>query len=203
MSQSPPQARRYRRSNERPSALARLLNLAVTIILTLLFALFLRLFVVEFYVVEQGSMETTLEPGQIVLVDKIGAAIWPYQTGDIVVFNPPPGLADVPAGIPFVKRIIAFGGSTVTLLPGNEIAVDGRVLVEPYVNSPSGTQPVVGGVTSWKVPTGDVFVLGDHRNVSKDSRAFGPIPMSSILGRVYLRAWPDPGLVTDTPPWNN
>ena len=200
MSHSP---RPGNRPRQRASAWSRLFSLLTTIILTVAFALFLRFFVAEFYVVEQGSMETTLMPGQVVMVDKIGTALWPYRAGDIVVFNPPAGLKDVPAGIPFVKRIIAFGGSTVTLLAGDQIAVNGKVLDEPYVHSTHGTQPVVGGALSWVVPAGDVFVMGDHRDVSKDSRAFGPIPMTSILGRVYLRVWPNPGLVTDTPPWNS
>lgn len=183
----------------KPGFLGKVFNFAVTIILALVMAWALQTFVFQFYQVEQGSMETTLEPNQIILVDKLSPNFTPYAAGDVVVFHSPPEL-DL-GGQPFVKRIIGMPGDKVELKDGL-VFINGISLHEPYVNSPDGTQPELEHASSWTVPAGSVFLMGDHRSESRDSRDFGPEPISSIIGRAYIRALPDPSFFNKAP-WDS
>jgi signal peptidase I len=162
-----------------------LLELLKTAVLGLVVFALLQTFVGRSYAVEQTSMETTLEPGQHVFVDELSPHFTGYAPGDIVVFAAPPSLD---LGLPLIKRVIAVGGQTV-VLRGGSVYVDGRRLEEPYLYGDQPTEPT-GGARSWRVPAGDLFVMGDHRVVSVDSRTFGPIPVSSVIGRAWLRVLP-------------
>jgi signal peptidase I len=168
-----------------------LFEIVETVILTLVIFLVIQNFVAQPYKVEQGSMEHTLEPDQYVLVDKLTPRLGPYQRGDIVVFAPPSGFERA-GGAPFIKRVIGVGGDTVEVKDG-EVYVDGTVLREPYLfadapGDPPG--PTIAPKESWIVPAGQLFVLGDHRAISEDSRTFGTIPVASVIGRAWLRYWP-------------
>ena len=168
-----------------------LFEIVETLVLTLIIFLVIQNFVALPYRVEQGSMEHTLEPDQYVLVDKLTPRVDPYKRGDIVVFGPPAGFSR-DGGTPFIKRVIGVGGDTVEVRNG-EVSVNGTALVEPYLfaDAPGDPpQPTVATQERWTVPAGDVFLMGDHRAVSEDSRAFGPVPVSSIIGRAWLRYWP-------------
>jgi signal peptidase I len=161
------------------------MGIVETLVATLVVFLLLQTFVGRTYAVEQTSMETTLEPGQRVIVDLLTPRFDPYKRGDIVVFTPP---AEVQLGEPLIKRVIAAAGDTVEIRDGR-VVVDGLALIEPYVfdDQPTLAQ---GDQSRWVVPPGYLFVLGDHRAVSRDSRAFGPIPISSVVGRAWLRFYP-------------
>jgi signal peptidase I len=163
-----------------------LFEAAETLVLTLVIFLIIQNFVAQPYKVEQQSMEDTLQPGQYVLVDKLTPRFDPYKRGDIVVFTPPGGSDS--STIPFIKRVIGLGGDTVDILDGH-VRINGQELREPYVFPGQTTQPT-GGLTHYLVPDGDLFVMGDHRENSSDSRVFGPIPISTIIGRAWLRYWP-------------
>jgi signal peptidase I len=106
------------------------------------------------------------------------------RRGDVVVFDRPASLSDQDSHL--VKRVIALAGETVSA-HGGSVYIGARRLVEPYVNKAChGTldfAPVV-------VPRGDVFVMGDNRCDSLDSRSFGPIPTSTIVGRAFVIVWP-------------
>jgi signal peptidase I len=166
----------------------------VIVAIVALAALVLRYFVVGHYYIPSASMEPTLHgcPGcndDHVLVDKVSYRAHPPDPGDIVVFDRPP---EDPSGEDqLIKRVIGVGGDTVDLRDGH-VYVNRLLLDEPYVNKRCGSRSTVPltGVKHWKVPRGDVFVLGDNRCNSFDSRAFGPIRDSSIVGRAFAIIWP-------------
>jgi signal peptidase I len=126
------------------------------------------------YVVEHTSMEPTLEPGEIMLVDRMTPRIAGYGRGDLVVFQPPGG-----AGL-FVKRIVGLPGEEV-ILARSGIFVDGKLVAEPYLcgERPSSRPHVM------EIPDGMYLVLGDNRSASLDSRSFGPVPSDMMVGRVW------------------
>ncbi len=165
-----------------------LLELLETLLLTLILFVAIQMFVAQPYQVEQQSMENTLMPNQYVLVDKVTPRFADYQRGDVVVFTPPPGFARDAAGTPFIKRVIGVPGDKVAIRDGH-VFVNGVELIEPYVYE---GQPTVatGRYEDLTVPADKLFVLGDHREASEDSRTFGPIARSSVIGRAFLRYWP-------------
>jgi signal peptidase I len=167
------------------------MEIVETLVLTLVIVLVIQNFVAQPFQVQGSSMETTFLDGQYVLVDRLSHAWSPYARGQVIVFHPPEGFGE--NGYPFIKRIIAVAGDTVDVHDG-KVFVNGAALDEPYtyrdengVNEP--TEPLTD-TSSWPVPAGDVFVMGDHRQASEDGRAFGPIPISSVIGRVLIRYWP-------------
>lgn len=179
---------------DRRSGLFRLtLTLAETLISALVIIVLLQTFVGRTYAVEQTSMEPTLEPQQRLIVDRLTPRFDPYKPGDIIVFDAP-ALADLQA--PMIKRVIAIEGSVVEMANGR-VYVNGLALDERYTFGDEGTQPTTDR-TRWVVPPGQLFVLGDHRAVSVDSRTFGPIEISSVIGRAWLRFLPleDAALLT-------
>ena len=142
--------------------------------------------------VDGGSMDNTLQHGEIMLIWSLGYT--PAQ-GDIVVLNKTsvilPGWSEPRA---IVKRVIAVGGQTVDIdYASGAVYVDGQPLEEPYLPEemylPAG--PSMQG-THWEVPQGSVFVMGDNRNNSTDSRdlQLGPIDNGYILGKAVFALWP-------------
>ena len=95
--------------------------------------------------------------------------------------------------MPFIKRVVGVAGDVVEVRPDGLAYVNGVVLIEPCLHAndagviePAGTS----GQTRWVVPAGQLFVMGDHRQTSEGSRAFGPIPVAAVIGRGVLRYWP-------------
>jgi signal peptidase I len=123
-----------------------------------------------------------------ILVDKISYHTHDPKEGDIVVFNRPSNW-NVPDDV-VVKRVIGTPGDKLELKKGR-VLVNGLLLDETYVSPkcPDGTQPLTTR-TKWTVPDNDVFVMGDNRCNSEDSRMFGPIPQSSVIGRAFMIIWP-------------
>ncbi len=177
---------------QRP-ALGCLFEVVETLVLTVVIFLGIQTFVAQPYKVQQTSMENTLLPEQYVLVDKLTPRWSPYTRGDIVVFDPPETWASG-GGVPFIKRVIGLPNDKVELKDGlvfvNDVELD-----EPYLYPNDGgeaqpTEPTVGGASEWIVPAGELLVMGDHRQDSADSRTFGPIEISHVIGRAWLRYWP-------------
>jgi signal peptidase I len=156
-----------------------------SLILTVALLLAAETFVAQPYRVEQGDMRSTLLANQIVLLDKLTSHFTANRRGDIVVFTPPGATT---GWFDFVKRVIGLPGETVDLQDGH-VMINGQELSEPYVFEGQPTEPFEGN-HHWVVPAGALFVLGDHRQVSVDSRSFGPIPATSVVGRAWLRFWP-------------
>jgi signal peptidase I len=166
-----------------------LFEVVETLLVTLVFFLVVQLFVAQPFHVEQPSMENTLMPDQYVLVDKITPRFNDYKSGDIVVFNPPSTWGNDPSGTPYIKRVIAVAGDTIDIHDGH-VFVDGKQLSEPYVYEGQATVPLDPAKHTWTLTAGQLFVMGDHRSDSQDSRAFGPIDKSSVIGRALIRYWP-------------
>jgi signal peptidase I len=168
-----------------------LFEVVETVVLTVLIFLGIQTFVAQPYRIEGGSMETTLLPDQYVLIDKLTPRWAPYARGDIVVLDPPEQAAG--GGAPFIKRVIGVAGDRVELRDGI-VYVNGVALDEAYIYAVDGvrqtTKPAFGEATEWLVPAGEVFVMGDHRSASSDSRSFGPVETGHVLGRAWLRYWP-------------
>ena len=177
---------------QRP-AVGCLVEVLETLVLTVVIFFGIQAFVAQPYKVQQGSMESTLLPEQYVLVDKLSPHWNPYTYGDIIVFHPPLTW-NQGSDVPFIKRVIGLPGDVIELQDGI-VHVNGVALVEPYIfTDESGAQqqsyPAPGGASRFVVPDGELFLMGDHREDSADSRNFGPIDISKVIGRAWLRYWP-------------
>jgi signal peptidase I len=178
--------------SQRP-ALGCLFEIVETLVLTLLIFVVIQNFIAQPYKVQQLSMERTLEPEQYVLVDKLTPRFDAYNRGDIVVFDPPADWGD--SNTPFIKRVIGEPGDKVEIRDDGLVYVNGVALDEPYLyaDDVDGTpQPTTSplDVSTWTVPESEVFLMGDHRQNSADSRTFGPVPIERVIGRAWLRYWP-------------
>jgi signal peptidase I len=147
----------------------------------------LRTHVAEPYTVAQTSMEPHLNEGDRLVVNKLAFRTGEPSRGDVVVFDS----ADVPgsAGAPettLVKRVIGLPGEVVQALDGH-VVIDGEVIDDPWSD---GKATAAFGPT--RVPDGMVYVLGDNRGLSVDSRTFGSVPIDSLIGRVEAIIWPAP-----------
>jgi signal peptidase I len=171
------------------------------LVLTVVAYLLIQTFIAQPFRVEQGSMESTLQQGQYILIDKITPRFGGYEPGDIVVFRPPPGATDED-GTPFVKRVIGEPGDLVEIHDGL-VWIDGIALDESaYVFDGEPTIAAGRAQAVWVVPEDSLFVLGDHRSNSTDSRAerIGMVPIDDVIGRAVLRYWPVPEMaVLETP----
>jgi signal peptidase I len=185
---APPDARK---PTGKRGAFGCLLEIVETLVLTVVIFLGIQVFVAQPFKVEGGSMENTLLDGQFVLVDKLTPRWATYVRGDIVVLDPPVDL-EQNGGTPFIKRVIGLPGDRVELRDGT-VYVNAAALDEPYIFTEGGVrQPTdpLGGPSEWLVPEGQLLVMGDHRMNSSDSRRFGPVEISHVIGRAWLRYWP-------------
>ena len=150
-----------------------------TIVLAAVLALVIRLFVVEPFRVDGPSMEPTLYTGERLLVDKISYRLHPARRGDIVVFRNPRNQRE-----DYIKRVVAVGGDVVEIRLG-KLYLNDQPISEPYVFR--------DGISSYGpqvIPPGFLFVMGDNRPNSRDSRFFGPIPQGLVRGRALVVFWP-------------
>ena len=169
-----------------------LLEAATTIFVAVLLAGLVRAFVFETFWIPSSSMVPTLGVYDRILVQKAFFTWHDVREGDIVVFAHPP-LDDCPGpqNDDLVKRVIALPGQTI-YSSGNSIYVNGKLLAEPYLphDDPLG-KPIASRQHPYRVPPGEFYVLGDNRAISCDSRYWGPIEGSSIVGKVVLVWWHD------------
>lgn len=168
---------------ERPISFARwLLELVAMVALAFILAAGIRTFIVQPYVIPSGSMIPTIELQDRVIANKFIYRFTDPKRGDIVVLDDPTGSVNT-----LIKRVIAVGGETVDLI-GGQVVVDGVVLDEPYTHGlPS--EPMIQEMP-YTVPEGHVWLMGDNRTNSADSRVFGSVPLSEIKGRAIIRFWP-------------
>ena len=174
-----------------------ILGIVIMIAIVAAITLCLRTFVFVPYEIPSGSMEDTIMTGDMVFSEKVSYYFRSPEPGDIVTFEDP----EVP-GRTLIKRVIAVGGQTVEVV-GGKVVVDGVELDEPYTEGKESyafnrTAAGVNVYYPFTVPEGSVWVMGDNRTSSQDSRYFGAIPVSSITGRAALVYWPisDIGLLS-------
>lgn len=156
-------------------------EMAVLVVIAYVVATVIKLFIVQPFYIPSGSMEPTLMPGDRVLVNKFIYRFTPPKPGDIVVL-PAPGVGNE---IDLIKRIVAVGGQSVELREGT-LFVDGKAISEPFV-APVKDFTHFG---PYDVAPGQVFLMGDNRTNSEDSRFIGALPASSILGKAFIIYWP-------------
>ena len=184
-------------------------ELVLLVALAALIAVGLRTFVAQAFSIPSASMFPQLEVGDRVIVSKLAFRLHEPNRGDIVVFDCPSAAScatgDNGASLPvralhgvlegvglrqpsteeYIKRVVALGGETVEARDG-AVFVDGQRLVEPYL-APSVVTSDFDPVT---VAGGELWVMGDNRSNSSDSRVFGPIDAETVVGRATLRVWP-------------
>ena len=169
---------------------------AVILMAVLLCTVLLRTYVVQSFYIPSPSMVPTLQVGDRIMVNKLSYDLHGVHRGDIVVFKRPPlEEQDFPD---LVKRVIGLPGETISTENGH-VYINGKQLKEPWLaNIPSsytGALPddqhqQFNMPGPFKIPAGEYFVMGDNRTDSEDSRFFGPIPKSLIVGRAMAVVWP-------------
>jgi signal peptidase I len=179
-------------------------ELPILIVVALAVAVIIKTFLVQAFYIPSASMRDTLLEGDRVMVNKLSFRFGEPERGDVIVFDSPlvpheDGESFVAAVVrnigealgmstpdtALIKRVIAMGGETIEIR-GNQVYVDDVAIDEPYLR-PGSHMDAFGPVT---VPLGEVFVMGDNRNQSEDSRRFGTIPVDDIIGRAFVRVWP-------------
>ncbi|HEX4655312.1 MAG TPA: signal peptidase I [Mycobacteriales bacterium] len=196
-------------------------ELPFLILIALVLALLIKTFLVQAFFIPSGSMENTLHIGDRVLVNKLVYRIRDVHRGEIIVFRGPTSWQDnpeftssepsnpisrffhdigsalgvaAPSSKDFIKRVIGVAGDHVVCCDAQgHVTVNGRPLTEPYLYPGAKPSDTPFDVT---VPKGRLWVMGDHRNMSADSRAHisdgnnGTIPTGNVIGRAFIRVWP-------------
>lgn len=167
-----------------------IIEIVTTVGLAVVLYLIITTFIVQTFRVEQSSMQNTLQSGEHLLIDKLTPRFDDYSRGDIIVFHPH-GQSDQ---TPYIKRVIGVGGDSVRIANGlvyiNGVPLDETAYTYP---APGENEPTRSkGVDAWDVPQGQLFVLGDHRMSSTDSRneSVGLVDVDDVVGRAWLRFWP-------------
>jgi signal peptidase I len=188
---------------ESPSSVWVAVEWAIVVGVAVLAALLIKTFVLQAFFIPSASMEPTLRggnglPGDRVLVDKVSYHLHDVNRGDIIVFHAPPDFPD-PTISDLIKRVIGLPGDEVTLEDG-KVKINGQCIPEPYLgpNKPSLPAPEGAGTYDHrcvaedpcKVPPGHLWVMGDNRTDSEDSRWIGPISEDLVVGRAFVLIWP-------------
>jgi signal peptidase I len=198
-------------------------ELPVIIIAALVVSIIVKTFLVHFFYIPSGSMENTLQVGDRIAVNKFGALFTDIKRGEVVVFSDPDkwlgnsaesedsgigavvktglitvGVLPDPAKQYLIKRVIGVGGDKVVCCDkAGKVQVNGVSITEPYVfagDKPSDVQFNVD------IPKGFIWVMGDHRGASADSRFHpdsannGMVPLSKVVGRAVFVVWPFTGI---------
>jgi signal peptidase I len=150
-----------------------------TLLTTLLIFLFVESFVVQGYKVYGSCMEPNLFTGERLLGNKLAYHFEGVNRGDIVVFRPPRR-----PDTPFIKRVIGLPGEIIEIR-NNIVYINGRALREPYLHNAWHDNR-----SAERIPPGQVFVMGDNRDNSNDSRSWGELPLENVQAKAWLRYWP-------------
>jgi signal peptidase I len=178
-------------------------ELPILVLVAVVVAVVVRTFLIQTFYIPSESMERTLLINDRVLVNKVVYDLRDPKRGEIVVFEPPANWAAGPGKDDYIKRVIGVAGDHVICCDsGGRLSINGKALDEPYIfdgNKPSD-QPF--DVT---VPKGRIFVMGDHRAASADSRVHldfdsGTIPLERVVGRAFVVFWPVNRAGTLSPP---
>lgn len=150
-----------------------------TIVPAIIIALLIHVFLAQATRVYGQSMEPNLHTNERLVIEKLSYRFHGPRRGDVVVLHDPGGSPEL-----LIKRVVGLPGERVTVADGR-VFIDGVPLDEPYLD-----QDTLGGGRSWVVPPLTVFVMGDNRSASRDSRTFGPVSLDQIIGRALVRYWP-------------
>lgn len=160
-------------------------DFSIILVAAIVFGIIIRSFVFQSFYIPSGSMIPTLKIGNRVLVNELAYDFHSVHRGDIIVFRTPQDDRSNPVIKHLVKRVVGLPGDTVSSANG-KLYINGKPVSEPYL--PPGT--VTTGVAKLTIPPGELWVMGDNRQDSEDSRFFGPISEKLIVGRVFIRYWP-------------
>ena len=194
-----------------------ILELVVIVASALALALLIQAFIIKPYRIPSGSMEPTLAINQRVLVDRIGTHFSTPHVGDIIVFHPPKNYdagcqnqrqgenqagqdesqacdsqESTPSSETFIKRVVAIGGDRISIHNGHVIR-NGAPEKDSYI-TPCGDAGSCNFPGTIMIPRGDYYMMGDNRPNSEDSRFWGPVPKSWIIGKAFFTYWP-PGRI--------
>jgi signal peptidase I len=174
-------------AQERPKRSTRqIIEWTILIVAALVLALLIKAFLFQAFYIPSESMVPTLNKNDRVLVNKLSYKLHDVHRGDIVVFTAPPGEEDVKD---LVKRVIGLPGEEVAFRDG-VVYINRKPLDESYLPEGTITSQTCNVPAQVTVPANSVWVMGDNRQASKDSRCFGAIPEKSIVGRVFFKMWP-------------
>lgn len=168
-----------RRAGSQRNFLSSLIEVILIVAAAFVLALLIQHFIVKPFRIPSVSMEPTLRIGDRVLINRLGHRFSSPSRGDVVVFKSPQL-----GGQDLIKRVVAVGGDRVEIKEGR-LYVNGEAQEEPYVR-----EPMNGDMAELRVPPGCIFVMGDNRNDSADSRVFGPVDIDQVLGKAFMIYWP-------------
>ncbi len=158
----------------------------VIIVIAVLASFLVRTYAVQTFFIPSGSMEPTLHVGDRILVNKLSVRFGTINVGDIIVFKAPPSEhCDDGDYTDLVKRVIGLPGQTLTS-KGNVVYVNGKPLKEPWTFFKTLNPPI----KKIKIPLNSYYVMGDNRANSCDSRFWGTVPKSDVIGKAFFRIWP-------------
>jgi signal peptidase I len=203
-----PQTPPYHKEDEKPPGLLAVVRETVVLVaLAVLLAVVFKTFLVAAFYIPSGSMESTLNVSDRVLVEKISYRFGDVRHGDVVVFvheepgfeaagpsNPVAGFFSSlgqavgvvpPSDRDFIKRVVGLPGDTITCRRG-QLVRNGETVPEPYLDPGTRTD----SCKETRVGNGELFVMGDNRGNSQDSRSFGAIQRDDVVGRAFVRIWP-------------
>jgi signal peptidase I len=168
-----------------------LFDWAVVIVVALLVAFLVRTFVLAHFVVDGTSMFSTLHDDDRVFVNKLSYRLHDPNRGDVVVLHQSAGRSDQElVERDLIKRVIALPGETIEVR-SCRVLIDGQTLEEPYLDPNVVTPGNCGGdLAPLTIPEDHVFVMGDNRGGSQDSRNLGPIEEDDLVGRAFVVFWP-------------
>jgi signal peptidase I len=179
-------------------------ELPILVLVALVVAILIKTFLIQAFFIPSASMRDTLLEGDRVMVNKLAYRFGDPSRGDVVVFDSPLepdtggenffgsvvrhvteslGLSSPDSAL--IKRVIAVGGETIEIRD-NRVLIDGVAIDEPYLR-PGTRMPDFGPET---VPDDELFVMGDNRGASQDSRRFGTVREDTVIGRAFVRVWP-------------
>jgi signal peptidase I len=206
--QPEPETPPYHKEDERqPGFLAVVRETVVLVALAVILAVVFKTFLVAAFYIPSGSMESTLNISDRVLVEKVSYRFGDVQRGDVVVFVRDEGLEATGPGNPiagffaslgqavgvvppsdrdFIKRVVGLPGDTISCRRG-QLVRNNQPVTEPYLDQGTQTDNCDKEV---RVGPGQLFVMGDNRSNSQDSRLFGPIQRDAVVGRAFVRIWP-------------
>jgi signal peptidase I len=150
-----------------------------TVLPALLIVLVVNVFLAQATRVEGQSMEPNLHNNERLIIEKISYHFHPPRRGDIVIIRMPNRHSD-----PLIKRVVGLPGETIEIRDGH-VYINGQMLNEPYLE-----QLTYGDTGPQVIAPGNIFVLGDNRGASNDSRSFGEVSIDRIVGHAWFRYWP-------------